>query len=338
MLASPVTLKAGDEMPVNFTLVPARTYRVRGIITGVTPAQKPSVELISKAGDSYRANANEVGPDGQFEVRGVAPGSYVVRASTPTESQSFTARQDVSVVAANVDGVKLTPLPSFTLSGHLRIEGGAAADLTQYSANLRQAELPEDSGFFMSQEFFGTNAPVDRLGNFEWKNVTPGNYIVQVYGGDGQGFFLKSVELGGRNIESGFTASGPATLELLVSTKGGTVEGSVVEAAVEKDVEKDGDRVQPVPNATVVIVPEEKFRKFPDRFGIGSTDQHGRFTIRGVAPGGYTLYAWQDLEEGVYRDPDFLKSQEASGTAVRVQEGSHQQIELKVSPTGEEWK
>ena len=94
MLASSVTLKAGDEMPVNFTLVPARTYRVRGIITGVTAAQKPSVELFSKAGDSYRANANEVGPDGRFEVRGVAPGSYVVRASTPTESQSFTAHQN----------------------------------------------------------------------------------------------------------------------------------------------------------------------------------------------------------------------------------------------------
>src|ERR1700674_5189070 len=56
MLASAVTLKAGDEMPVNFTLVPARTYRVRGIITGVTAAQKPSVELVSKAGDSMRAS------------------------------------------------------------------------------------------------------------------------------------------------------------------------------------------------------------------------------------------------------------------------------------------
>src|ERR1700686_2448663 len=152
MLATPVTLKAGDEMPVNFTLVPARTYRVRGIITGVTAGQKPSVELVSKAGDSIRAS--EVGPDGQFEVRGVVPGSYVVRASTPTESQSFTANQDVSVVAADVDGVKLTPLPSFTLSGHLHIEGSVSGDLMQYSANLRQAELPDDPGFFMSPEFF----------------------------------------------------------------------------------------------------------------------------------------------------------------------------------------
>jgi len=338
MQASAVTLKAGDEMPVNFILVPARTYRVRGIITGVTAAQKPSVELFSKAGDSYRANANEVGPDGQFEVRGVAPGSYVVRASTPTESQSFTARQDVSVVAADVEGVKLTPQSSFTLSGHLRIEGSAAADLTQYSANLRQAELPEDPGFFMSQEFFGTNAPVDRLGNFEWKNVNPGNYIVQVYGGDGQGFFLKSVKLGGRDIATGFTAGGPATLDLLVSTKGGTVEGAVVDAAVEKAVEKDGNEVHPVADATVVAVPEEKYRKLPDRFGIGSTDQHGHFTIRGVAPGSYTIYVWQDLEDGVWRDADFLKSQEANGTAVKVEEGSHQTVELKLSPTSEEWK
>jgi len=346
MLASPVTLKAGDEMPVNFTLVPAKTYRVRGLITGITVAQKPSVELFSKAGDSYRANANEVGPDGRFEVRGVAPGSYVVRASTPTESQSFTAHQDVSVVAADVDGVKLTPQPSFTLSGHLHIEGSAAADFTQYSANLRLAELPDDPGFFMSQEFFGTNAPVDRLGNFEWKNVTSGNYIVQVYGGDGQGFFLKSVKLGGRNIETGFTASGPATLDLLVSTKGGTVEGAVVLREKEKEKAADTDHVSndhvnndhPVANATVVAVPEEKYRKLPDRFVTGSTDQHGRFTIRGLAPGSYTLYAWQDLEDGVYRDPDFLKSQEANGTAVKVEEDSHQTIELKLSPAGEEWK
>ena len=344
MQASALALKAGDEMPINFTLVPARTYRVRGIVTGVMAGQKPAVELVSKTGDSIRAS--EVGPDGQFEVRGVAPGSYVVRASTPTESQSFTAHQDVSVVAADVDGVKLTPLPSFTLSGHLHIEGSAAGDLTQYSANLRQAELPDDPGFFMSQEFFGTNAPADRLGNFEWKNVTPGNYIVQVYGGDGQGFFLKSVKLGGRDIETGFTASGPATLDLLVSTKGGTVEGAVVlrEKKTEKDADTDrvnNDHVNndnPVANATVVAVPEEKYRKLPDRFGIESTDQHGRFTIRGVAPGTYTLYAWQDLEDGVYRDPDFLKSQEANGTAVKVEEGSHQQVELKVSPVGEEWK
>ena len=328
--ASAVTLKAGDEMPVNLMLVPARTYRVRGIVTGIKTGQKAAVELLPKAGDSIRAS--EVGPDGQFEVRGVGPGSYTVGATVGTEPQSLTARQDISVVAADVEGVKLTPVPSFRLSGRLQLEGRASAALTQYSVNLRQAELPEDSGFFMSPDFFGTNAPVDRFGNFEWKNVNPGNYIVQLYGGDGQGFFLKSVTLAGRDIAAGFTASGPATLDLVVSTKAGTVEGVVVEK--EKDVDND----HTVANATVVAVPEEKYRKLPDRFVTGSTDQHGRFTIRGVAPGSYTLYAWQDLEDGVWRDADFLKSQEANGTAVKVEEGSHQAVELKLSPAGEEWR
>jgi hypothetical protein len=64
------------------------------------------------------------------------------------------------------------------------------------------------------------------------------------------------------------------------------------------------DQDHPVANATVVAVPEERYRQLPDRFGIGATDQHGQFTIRGMAPGSYTFYAWQDMEEGVWRDPD----------------------------------
>jgi len=330
MQAAAVTLKAGDEMPINFALLPARTYRVRGIVTGVTSGQKSTVELVAKAGDSIHAD-NDVGPDGQFELRGIGPGSYVLRASAGTDSQSLTARQEISVVAADVEGAKLIVEPAFTINGRLHVEP-VTGDLTQYAANLRQAELPEDPGFFMSPEFFGANAPVDRSGNFEWKNVSPGNYIVQVYGGDGQGAFLKSVTVGGRDISTGFTPTGPTTLELLLGTSGGLIEGVVVEKA--KDVDND----YPVANATVVAVPEEKFRKLPDHFGVGSTDQHGRFMIRGVPPGSYTLYAWQDLAEGVCRDPDFLKSQEANGKAVKVEEGSRQQVELKTSPAGEEWR
>ncbi|MGA8540950.1 MAG: carboxypeptidase regulatory-like domain-containing protein [Terriglobales bacterium] len=329
--AAAVTLKAGDEMPVNFALVPAKTYRIRGIVTGITSNQKANVELISKAGDSYRANATEIGSDGQFEVRGVGPGSYVLRASAGSESQLLTARQDISVVAADVEGVKLVPQSSFTISGNLRI-WNARGNLTQYAVNLRPAEVPDDPGFFISQDSLGANAAVDRFGHFEWKSVNPGNYLVQVVGGDGQGFFLKSATMGGQDIAAGFTASGPAELDLVVSTKGGIIEGVVVER------EKNVDNNYPVANATVVAVPEEKYRKLPDRFLTGETDQHGRFTLRGVAPGSYTLYAWQDVDDDVYRDPNFLKSQEANGTAVKVEEGSDQKFELKLSSVDEEWR
>jgi hypothetical protein len=173
---------------------------------------------------------------------------------------------------------------------------------------------------------------VDRQGNFSWKDINPGAYIVQVVGGGTQSCFIKSASLGGRDVSAGFTVSGPATLEVSVSTKGGTIEGSVT----EKD--KDGDTDHPVSNATVVAVPEEKYRKIPDRFISGSTDQHGHFVIRGLAPGSYTLHAWQDVEDGVWRDPDFLKPQEANGRSVKVEEGSSQKADLKLSAVPEEWR
>jgi len=330
--ASAIKLKAGDEMPVNFTLVPGRTYRVRGTVVGVVPGQKSTIELLPKAGDAVRVNADEIGPDGQFEVRGVAPGPYVLRTSAIRGTQSLTAEQEINVVAADLDGLRLTPAPAFTISGHLHSEA-ASADLTPYFVNLRLADLPDDPGFFMSQDFFGGNATVDRLGNFEWKNVNSGNYIVQVYGGDPQSsYYLKSVTIGGRDVAAGFTASGPATVEVLVSSKAGIVEGTVVEK------EKDIDDSHLAANATVVAVPEEKYRKIPNRFASGSTDQYGRFSIRGLAPGSYTLYAWLDLEDSVWRDADFLKSQEANGTAVKLDEGSDQQVELKLSAVDEEWR
>ena len=327
--ASLVTLKAGDEMLVSLTLIPARTYRVCGIVTGVSAAQKASVELASKGGDSGRSS--EVGPDGRFELIGVGPGSYVIRVTAGTEAQTLTAKQDVNVVAGDVEGLKLTPQATFTITGHLQIADGRG-DVTQLSANLRQAAASEDLGVMLSQDFFGANSPVDRYGNFAWKKVNPGDYVAQVFGGEGQGLFLQSAALGGADVTTGFTASGPATIELVVSTKGGIVEGLVVEK------EKDVDENHPVANATVVAVPEEKFRKIPERFLVGATDQNGQFAIRGVAPGSYTLYAWRDLEDGIWRDPDFLKSQEANGQSLRVGEGSSQKVMLKISPVAEEWR
>jgi hypothetical protein len=72
--------------------------------------------------------------------------------------------------------------------------------------------------------------------------------------------------------------------------------------------EKDVDDVHPVSNATVVAVPEEKYRNLPDHFGLGETDQHGHFTIRGSPREVTRSMHGKDVEENVYRDPDFLKS------------------------------
>ena len=53
------------------------------------------------------------------------------------------------------------------------------------------ADVSDDSEFFMSQDSFGENAQVDRQGNFTWKDVIPGNYVLRLYGGNGQDSFFQ---------------------------------------------------------------------------------------------------------------------------------------------------
>ena len=323
--ASLIALKAGDDVPVSLTLAPSRTFRVRGIVTAISATDKPTVELRSKSGESVHA-APEVASDGQFEVRGVAPGAYTLIASSGSEAHPLSAKEDITVVSGDVSGVKLVPAPTFSLSGHLRVERKSSSSITQYAVNLRPAHFPDNSSIFMSQDVFGTNAAVDEHGNFQWSGIVAGNYLIQVFGGERPGkYFLKSASMGGQEIDTGFQANGPAIIDVVISYNGGEIAGTVSQKS------SDSDNARAASNTIVVAVPEEKYRTLPDRFATGVTDQNGHFTVSGLPPGNYTVFAWQDIDENIYRDPEFLRAQAPNGKAVKVEPGSRQQIDLSVS-------
>jgi protocatechuate 3,4-dioxygenase beta subunit len=323
--ASPIDLRAGDELPVNFTMIPSHSYRIRGLVTGIPANQNPMVQLMS-LGVIQTMNGADVAADGQFEIRGVAPGSYFINVFAGSEGQTLSARQSVSVVAADVEGVKLVPIRPFTMSGQVRFEGQPPRDLTRCSAYVRSGDDADDGGIATLLPGGSSGAQVDRFGKFTWSEMNPGSYVAQFSGDGNPDTFLKSVTVNGINADTGFTVGGPAAIQLVVSSRGGRLEGVVL----------DGDK--PAASATVVAVPEEKYRKLHERFGAASTDQYGRFTIRGLAPGSYVVFAWQDLGEGLYYDADFLKSQESHGTAIKVEEGSRQKMQLKLAPIPDEWQ
>ena len=321
--ATPIDLHAGNELPINFSLVPSNSYRIRGIVTGIPANQKPLVQLISR-GVIQTINGGDVKPDGRFEIRGVAPGSYYVTVFGVAEGQTLSAREPVSVVAADVEGLKLVPVRPFSVSGRVRFEDFYPKNVTHCSVYLRPATDPEDDNVALLGA--GASTQLDAMGNFQWSGVLPGNYTVQFTADGDRNVFVKAVLIGQNSFTTGFELTGPASLELVLSGSAGSLEGVVL----------DGEK--PAASISVVAVPEEKFRKLDDRFRTTTTDQYGRFTMKGLVPGTYSVFAWQDLDDDLYQDPAFLKSQDGNGTSVKVGEGSRERVELKLSPVGEEWQ
>ncbi len=112
---------------------------------------------------------------------------------------------------------------------------------------------------------------------------------------------------------------------LVASANGGVVEGVVTNSKGE-----------PVANAVIVVAPEARLRARVDRFRKTVSDQSGRFTVHGVPPGEYMLFAWESVDGEAYYNPEFLKAFEGQGSALRVEEGERKSLQVQAIPEAEQ--
>lgn len=328
--ASAIELHAGDDMPLDFSLTRTHTARIRGSVAGLPPGTKAVVMLRGRDSNAMY-NAAEVDPGGKFEILHVAPGSYSVTAMTLMTDPPQMARGTVEVTDTNVDGLRLVPLAGATVRGRVRLAGSIAkVDASLLFVYLRRndGESESSEGVTFADEGTMVSSGMGRVkadGTFELKNVPPGVYEVDVSGdtkamGD---CFVESVVAGTKDLaDAGLRVSGgTVSIDVTVSSGAGVVDGLVA-----------NDKNEPVAGAVVVAVPEEKYRKQQNRYGKATVDQRGHFTLRGLRPGGYTLFAWENVEVDDYFDPEYLKKFAGNEAALQIEKGQHQNTSLKVIP------
>lgn len=322
--AAPLELHPGDDVPVDFTLVPTRTFRVRGSVANLGTSQNSvsrGVVMLHPKEFNEVFSAAEVDKDGNFEIRGVAPGSYTISVMRNNGDTAQVSYEELEVGNADVNQVRLVPIQGSQIHGQLHIENVGRVDLSTLAVLLRPAD-----GTDMSNSFESGQARVKPDGTFEIKNVSPGRYTVAVSGGTRsmRDYFLKKVIAGGRDVSDG-TLTVPAgssfSMSLLVSPLAASLDGAVLD-----------ENNRPAANVTVVAVPDASHQNQLDRYQRSMTDQYGRFTLRGLSPGQYTVFAWQHVEEGAYYDPEFLKEYQPLGESIQVAEGAHQTLSLKALP------
>jgi hypothetical protein len=325
--AQSITVKSGEEIPsMDFMMRPTAVFRVKGRVVNTIPNPKhvdhPIVFLQPRGGailsDSVTFGPNnEANKDGMFDLPNVAPGSYTLQAQIFDGDQIHSVTQNVEVVDSDVEGIQLAISKGFSVPGHIRWDGppGHLYDDAYISATV-ESQSPMTSGF----------ARIDRDGSFLWNSVSDSAWHIDVHGLDNNGY-LKAADYGDVDVlAQGFTprAGSNATLEITLSAQGGQVEGNVVD--------EDG---LPVVGVWVVLVPDAKHRDRRDLFRQERTDQHGVFKIKQVAPGDYALYSWDEVEDGAWEDPDFMKpfEEKKQGERVFVQDRDDKTFNITVIKT-----
>jgi hypothetical protein len=333
--AAPVQLHAGDEFPVNFSLTPSPSLSIRGAVVNLPPKSSAAIMLQSRDFNLV-LNGAEMHADGSFVIRDVAPGAYTILATVENAPVPMMARQALQIVSNSVDDLRLSPQAGGWIHGRLRFQSksGGRFDASQLFLTLRSADGDDESlTAFSMGDGFSHLAHVAADGTFEWKSVPPGNYFVQLAGEGGLNgpmngdLFLKSVLASGREVgDAGVSVNGGTVLlDLIASGDGGVVEGVATDPKGE-----------PVANAVVVAVPEMRLRARVERYRKTVSDQSGRFTLRGVEPGEYTIFAWESVDGEAYYNPEFLKSYEGQGSGLKVGEGDRKSVRVGVIAEGEE--
>jgi protocatechuate 3,4-dioxygenase beta subunit len=146
--AGPIDLSPGVQLRnLDIALARMHTVTVRGrVINAMRPVAGTNLSamLTARSGMAVGGNytrGSPVGPEGAFEFRNVAPGSYFVVGAVHAPGKSFTTRTPIQVGASNIDGLSLTISGGVPVTGKVRVEGETAESIAKVHVNLQPADL-----------------------------------------------------------------------------------------------------------------------------------------------------------------------------------------------------
>jgi protocatechuate 3,4-dioxygenase beta subunit len=312
--ATPIALSQGQQiLGVDLQLRKVEMYSVRGSV--VDESGKPVIQatVMAVPADGYtgvRAMGMVRNPEGAFEIPNITPGSYTLVVNRMGRGERrMTGQLAVQVGNGDLEGVTLQLAPPFDVTGQLKV-AEEGIDL----ANVRVTLEPVQSG---APFFGGTNSEITADGQFRISGVSAGKYrfVVQRLP---QGTYVRSVSIQGQDITPGAAInSAAAGVEIALGADAPEVGGTVLD-----------DEKRPLPDASVVLVPESSKTGQYWLFHVTSSDQNGAFAFRNVIPGQYIAYAFTNAEDGAWHDPDFLKQSAGKGTSIKLTEGSRETIQV----------
>jgi len=317
-LATAMPIEAGREGRTDFTLTPIRGAHVRGSIQGV-PAWEPgkprvNVQLAKSDGVGGGGGASvQSGRDGTtFDVAGVAPGSYVLRATLPgSQGESpTTTTQAIEVGDSDINDLVVTMQSPGSLSGTVRFELSNPAAGANFVLDVNLAPAVTGANFA---------GPIPRAQwdanhvNFDFAAVPVGEFRFNANSNAApQGVYVRSATLRGQDVlNQPFTVNGvTGPIDVVVSDDTGGIDVTTNDA--------DGHPV----TASVILVAASGMRRF-----LNSGDD-GHAVQKTFPVGEYKAWAFDDLNVP-YAEDEWMTQNAGPGEKVIVTSGGAANVTLK---------
>ena len=325
--ATAIDIKSGSEVVLDFAVPKQQLFTISGKVVnpaptaanGTLPAATISLAfqtLTGANGAFFSQKQDYDATTGTFALRDVLPGSYVLQAAVPP----FSARLPLEVTNSNVENLVVELNSGVNITGRFITDGDNLPPVNTLQVQMRLTSNGLQN-YVIGTSSASQTAAAD--GSFSISGVLPGEY--RIIANPSQDFYVKELRYNRldalTNPVSVCCNSDSATIEVVISRNVGQIDGVIVD-----------DRMQPVPGVQAVLVPDARQRT--ELYKTATTDQTGRFVVRGLAPGDYKLFAWEGVENYGYFDPDVMRRAEDLGKPVHVGESAMLAVEGKMIPAG----
>jgi hypothetical protein len=218
----------------------------------------------------------------------------------------------------DIENINVTINPGSTVTARVTIEGRQEGDPDLAKLRVNMDAVPTGVAVVTS-----VGSPVAANGIATIADIWPADYRMTVQGIP-PNTYVKSIRLSQLDLMADvfrIPTQVSGQVEIVIGADAATIVGKVV-----------NDRQETSSNVKVALVPDGPLRRRGDLYKSTATDGSGSFRITGVAPGDYRLFAWEEVDDGAWRDPEFLRQDETRGKSVRVSALRTENVSVVVIP------
>jgi hypothetical protein len=301
--AAPFELAAGQQVEADLSLKPERVFQVSGTIRVPRPVKGINLQFVNSSGDAGSFPYRFDPVSGGF-VSSVTAGAYTLRAQAFENGEVAVAELPL-IVNSNLSGIALALTPAVSIPVLV-----SADSVTAQGERMAGSQIPSFNMHFVSSDsqltsadYWTTEKGVGKQRTVSFENVQPGRYSAEV--NSNGPYYVESARCGETDLlRDDLTVTADAHLppiELVLRDDGASL-----------DISLPGTPAK----ATVLLVPDRAPRQVQHGF------DSGRLHFEGLAPGEYSVLAFDNADRLEYKNPEVLSPY--IGNAMHVTLGPRQ--------------